>query len=145
MTKDIPTVKAIAKGVRQSPRKVAVVAALVRGRTVADALTILDHAPRRSAGAVYKVIASARANAEHNHNFKPDTLVITEITVTAGPRIKRYRPAAHGRALPFQRKSSHIRVTVTGEQRQNKKAVAATTSATDTVAKKTATNKKESK
>lgn len=115
-------VKAVAKGVRISPRKVAVVASLVRGRSVADALTILDHTPRRSATAVAKVIASARANAEHNHNYKPATLQITEISVTPGPRIKRYRPAARGRALPFQRKSSHIRVIVEGEQREAKKA-----------------------
>lgn len=115
-------VKAIAKGVRQSPRKVSVVASLVRGRSVADALTILSHAPRRAAMPVQKVIASAAANAEHNHNLKPDTLRIIEINVTAGPRIKRYRPAAHGRALPFQRKSSHIRVVVTGEMRQKKTA-----------------------
>lgn len=115
-------VKAISKGVAQSPRKVSVVAGLVRGRTVSDALTILDHTPRRSAEPVYKTIASAKANAEHNHNLKPDTLRIVEITVTAGPRIKRYRPAAHGRALPFQRKTSHIRVVVTGEERQKKTA-----------------------
>ncbi|HMT18736.1 MAG TPA: 50S ribosomal protein L22 [Candidatus Saccharibacteria bacterium] len=115
-------VKAIAKGVRQSPRKVSVVASLVRGRSVSDALTILSHAPRRAATPVSKVIASAAANAEHNHNMKPDTLRIVEINVTAGPRIKRYRPAAHGRALPFQRKSSHIRVVVTGEMRQKKTA-----------------------
>lgn len=115
-------VKAVAKGVSQSPRKVGVVAGLVRGRTVADALVILSHTPRRSAEPVSKVIASAKANAEHNHNLKPDTLKIVEITVTAGPRIKRFRPAAHGRALPFQRKTSHIRVVVTGEERQKKQA-----------------------
>lgn len=114
-------VKAIAKGVRMSPRKVGVVAALVRGRTVEDALTILDHTPRRSALAVRKVIASAKANADHNHNYKPATLHITEITVTPGPRLKRYRPAAHGRALPFQRRTSHIRVVVDGEQREARK------------------------
>jgi large subunit ribosomal protein L22 len=114
-------VQAIAKGVRMSPRKCAEVAALVRGRTVEDALVILSHTPRRSALAVSKVVASARANADHNHNYKPDTLRITEITVTAGPRLKRYRPAAHGRALPFQRKSAHIRVVVDGEQRVTKK------------------------
>lgn len=114
-------VKAIAKGVRISPRKVSVVAALVRGRTVEDALTILEHTPRRSAKAVSKVIASARANADHNHSYKPNTLQITEITVTAGPRMKRYRPAAHGRALPYQKKTSHIRVVVDGEQRAPKK------------------------
>src|ERR1700733_2651672 len=116
-------VKAIAKGVRMSPRKVGEVVALVRGRSVEDALTILQHTPRRSASAVTKVIASAKANADHNHNLKPATLQITEISVTPGPRLKRYRPAAHGRALPFQRRTSHIRVVVDGETRETKKPV----------------------
>ena len=94
-------VKAIAKGVRISPRKVGVVAALVRGRSVEDALTILDHTPRRSALAVSKVIKSAKANADHNHNYKPATLAdYRDFSVTPGPRLKRYRPAARGRALP---------------------------------------------
>lgn len=115
-------VKAIANGVRISPRKVAVVAALVRGRTVEDAVTILEHTPRRAALAVKKVIQSAAANADHNHNLKPGTLSIVEITVNAGPRLKRYRPAAHGRALPFQRRTSHIRVVVDGEERAKKPA-----------------------
>lgn len=114
------SVQATAKGVRMSPRKVAVVAALVRGRTVEDALTILEHTPRRSALAVSKVIASAKANADHNHGLKPGTLTITEITVNHGPRLKRFRPAAHGRALPFMRRTSHIKVTVDGEARQLK-------------------------
>jgi large subunit ribosomal protein L22 len=114
-------VKAVAKGVRMSPRKVGVVAQLVRGRSVADALTILEHTPRRSALPVKKVIESAKANADHNHNYKPDSLQIVSISVTPGPRFKRYRPAAHGRALPFQRKTSHIHVVVEGEQRVAKK------------------------
>jgi large subunit ribosomal protein L22 len=117
-------VQAIAKGVRMSPRKVGVVAALVRGRTVEDALTILDHTPRRSALAVRKVIASARANADHNHGYKPATLQITEISVTAGPRVKRFRPIARGMAHPFERKTSHIRVVVDGEKREIKKTTA---------------------
>lgn len=119
------SVQAIAKGVRISPRKVSVVAALVRGRSVEDAITILNHTPRRSAQAVRKTIESARANADHNHNLKPDTLMITEIRVNGGPSIKRYRPASHGRALPFQRRSSHIYVTVDGEVRAPKKTAAA--------------------
>ena len=123
-------VQAIAKGVRMSPRKVAVVAALVRNRSVEDALTILEHTPRRSALAVRKVIESARANADHNHNYKPDSLRITAIRVSSGPSIKRYRPASHGRALPYLRRSSHIYVEVDGEIR---------------VAKKPATAKKEVK
>ena len=115
------SVKAIARGVRISPRKIQVVASLVRGRTVADALTILEHTPRRSAEPVRKVIESARANAEHNHNLKPDTLQITTIHVTPGPSLKRFRPAAHGRALPFERRSAHITVIVDGETRVVKK------------------------
>lgn len=114
-------VKAIAKGVRMSPRKVGVVASLVRGRTVADALVILDHVPRRSATPVKKTIESARANADNNHNVRPDSLKIVEISVTPGPRLKRYRPAAHGRALPFMRRTSHIRVVVEGDVRAPKK------------------------
>src|SRR6476659_10815341 len=102
------SVKAIARGVRMSPRKVGVVASLVRGRTVADALVILSHTPRRAALPVIKAIESAKANADHNHQLKPDTLNIVAITVTPGPRLKRFRPAAHGRALPFQRRTSHI-------------------------------------
>ncbi len=118
------SVKASAKGVRMSPRKVGVVASLVRGRSVADAIVILENTPRRPALAVKKVIESARANADNNHNYKPDSLVIDSIIVTPGPRLKRYRPAAHGRALPFQRKTSHIFVQVSGEIRAPKKPVA---------------------
>lgn len=124
------SVKAAAKGVRISPRKVSVVASLVRGRTVADALTILEHTPRRSAKAVSKTIASAKANAEHNHNYKPDTLLITEITVTPGPRSKRFRPVSRGMAHPYQKRTSHITVLVDGEKRQPKKP--ATKATTDT-------------
>jgi len=115
------SVRAVAKGVQMSPRKVGVVAALVRGRTVSDALTILSHVPRRAALPVTKVIESARANADYNHNYKPDSLKITEISVSPGLRMKRFRPAAHGRALPYQRRTSHIRVIVDGDQRAAKK------------------------
>ena len=104
-----------------SPRKVSVVAALVRGRSVADALTILEHTPRRPADALRKAVLSAKANAEHNHSHKPDSLYISEIAVTAGPRFRRYRAAARGRALRYARKTSHIKVTVDGEKREIKK------------------------
>jgi large subunit ribosomal protein L22 len=115
------SVVSINKGVKISPRKVQVVAALVRGRTVTDAITILEHTPRRSALAVKKTIRSAQANAEHNHNYKPNTLTISEISVTPGPRFKRFRAAARGRALKYQHKTSHIRVVVDGEIRVAKK------------------------
>src|SRR3989344_1621343 len=117
------SVRAIGKGVRISPRKMAVVASLVRGRGVSDALVILEHPPRRAAKVISKVVAAARANASHNHNFKPDSLQIVEISVTPGMRLKRFRPAAHGRALPYQHKPSHIRVVVDGDKRESKRPV----------------------
>jgi large subunit ribosomal protein L22 len=113
---------AVQKGVRISPRKVAVVAALVRGRSVEDALTILDFTPRRGALPVKEAVKSAAANAEHNHSYKPGSLQIIEISVMPGPRLKRWIPAARGRARRFQRKTSHIRVVVDGEKRVIKKA-----------------------
>lgn len=116
-------VTSIAKGVRLAPRKVGVVAALVRGRTVADALVILDHTPRRAAVSVRKAIASAQANAEYNHNYKPQTLKIVEISVSPGARTTRYRAGARGMAKPFQKRTSHIRVVVDGEIRAPKKEV----------------------
>lgn len=115
------SVQAIAKNVRISPRKVSIVAALVRGQSVDNAVTILEHTPRRAALSVLKVVKSARANAEFNHNYKPESLRIIEINVTPGMRLKRYRPAAHGRTLPYQKKFSHIRVIVDGEKRTPKK------------------------
>lgn len=123
------SVSAISKGVRMSPRKVSVVASLVRGRSVSDALTILEHTPRRAAAPVKKVIKSAQANAEHNHNYKPDTLFINQIAVTAGPRMTRWRK--HGRGYKgvmnrFQRKTSQIKVLVDGEKREVKKPTAKT-------------------
>jgi large subunit ribosomal protein L22 len=116
---------ATSRKVSMSPRKVSVVAALVRGRSVADALVILEHTPRRAALEVRETIKSAKANAEHNHGYKPASLFISSISVTAGPRSKRWRPAARGRALPFERKSSHIFVSVDGEKRTIKKAASA--------------------
>lgn len=135
------SVKASAKGVRIAPRKVGEVVSLVRGRTVEDAITILDHTPRRSATAVKKLIESARANADNNHNYRPETLTIESITVTPGPRLKRYRPASHGRALPFQRKTSHIFVSVNGEIRAPKAPASTVKSSVD----KPKTVKKEAK
>lgn len=116
------TIKASAMGVRMSPRKVGVVAALVRGRTVADAVTILSHTPRRSAQPVRKLIESIRANAENNNNMLPDSLVLSHISVTPGVRIKRFRPVARGSAHAYQLRSSHIFVEVTGEKRAPKPA-----------------------
>lgn len=118
------TVRAHIKGVDQTPRKVGIVASLVRGRSVADALVILDHTPRRSALVVKKAIASAQANATNNHGLDAKSLQITTLSVTAGPRMRRFKPASRGRALPFQKRSSHILVEVSGTEKPKKKPAA---------------------
>ena len=107
-------VRAYAKGVEQAPRKVSIVASLVRGRTVEDALVILSHTPRRSATPLVKVIESARANAINNDGLDIKTLVIKTLSVTTGKGMRRFRPASRGRALPFEKKSSNILVEVEG-------------------------------
>lgn len=119
-------VVAFQRNVMVSPRKAGVVAALVRGRSLDDALIILEHTPRRSAKAVKQAVKSAGANAEHNHNYKPGTLVISEISVTPGVRYKRYRKGRgyRGGMDPFQRKTSNIKVIVDGERRPSKKPAA---------------------
>ena len=120
--KTIEIVRAYAKGIDQAPRKVALVASLVRGRSVADAIVILNHTPKRSALAVRKAIESAQANAVNNHGFDSKTLVIKTLSVTTGTRMKRFKPASRGRALPFQKKTSNILVEVTGELKPKKAA-----------------------
>lgn len=116
------TVRAIARGVRMAPRKVSLIASLVRGRTVADALVILEHTPKRAAQPVVKAIASAQANATNNHSLDGKTLTIASLQVTAGPRLKRYRAGARGQAKPYQKKTSHILVEVTGDVKAKKAA-----------------------
>lgn len=118
------TVRSYAKGVDQTPRKVSLVAALVRNRTVADALVILEHVPKRAALPVQKAIESAKANATNNHGLDGKTLVISTISVTAGTRLKRFKPASRGRALPFQKKTSNILVEVAGTEKPKKKPAA---------------------
>ena len=118
------TVRALAKGVDQTPRKVSLVASLVRNRTVADALVILEHVPKRAALPVKKVIESAKANAVNNHGLDGKSLTISTLTVTTGPRMRRFKPASRGRALPFEKKTSHILVEVSGVEKPKKKPVA---------------------
>lgn len=118
------TVRAYAKGVDQTPRKVGLVAGLVRGRSVADALIILEHTPKRAALVVKKTIASASANAANNHGLDTKSLQITTLSVTAGPRLKRFKPHMRGMSLPFQKRTSHILVEVTGVEKPKKPAKA---------------------
>ena len=115
------TAQAIAKEIRHAPRKVGEIAALVRDRSVDDALVILTHTPRRAAEPVRKVIESAAANATNNHKIKRDGLMIESIEVGVGTSLKRFRPAASGMAKPYKRRNSNIKVVVSGQAKPDKK------------------------
>jgi large subunit ribosomal protein L22 len=118
-------VRANVTGLRLSPRKVGLVAGLIRGRTLADALVILEHTPKRAAKPLAKLLNSAKANAVNNHSLTEASLIISQLQVTAGPRLKRFNPAAMGRALPYQKRSSHVIVELSGEVKAKKPAVKA--------------------
>ena len=146
MAQDKIIVRAYAKNVDQAPRKVAIVADLVRGRSVEDALVILAHVPRRAATPVKKAIESAKANATFNHNLDANGLMLHTVSVTAGKRLKRFIPASRGRALPFQKKACNILIEVTGIEKVKPKAkTEAKTKASTKTAAKPATKKKEEK
>ena len=113
-------VSAKATNIRISPRKMGVVAGLVRGRTVADALIILEHTPRKAAVSLTKVIKSAAANAVTNSKLDRKTLQISTLQIANGTSMKRFRPAARGRALPYKHRSSNILVIVSGESKAPK-------------------------
>lgn len=115
-------VRAIARGVQMTPRKLGLVASLVRGRSVADALIILQHTPKRAAQPVAKVIASAQANATNNHSLDGKTLVIDSLQVSPGPRLKRFRAGARGQAKPYQKRTAHIHVVLAGDVKVKKAA-----------------------
>lgn len=112
------------KGIDSQPRKVNVVASLVRDRYVADAVVILENTPRRAARAVLKAVESANANLLNNSNVSidPKTIRIARIFVTSGTRMRRYKPASRGRALPYEIISSNIFVEVAGEEKVKKTA-----------------------
>jgi ribosomal protein L22, bacterial type len=128
--------RAYIKGVALAPRKVKIVADLVRGRSVTDALVILDHTPRRPALTVKKAIESAKANLVNTSSIDVKTIEISLISVTAGSRMRRYMPASRGRALPFEKKSSNILVEVKGQEKVKKAAAPKAVEAKKPAAKK---------
>ena len=114
------TAHAYINGVDSQPRKVSIVASLVRDRYVSDAVVILENTPRRAAKAVRKAIESATANLLQSGSIDTKTIYINRISVTAGTRMRRYVPASRGRALPFEKISSNIFVEVCGEEKAKK-------------------------
>ncbi|MDP2909466.1 MAG: 50S ribosomal protein L22 [bacterium] len=97
---------------RIAPRKVRLVADMVRGKKVGEAGNILNFAVKRGAGPVLKLLHSAIANAENNLHLNKDNLYISKITVDEGPKFKRVMPRARGSASPIQKKTSHITIVL---------------------------------
>ena len=93
---------------RIAPRKVRLVADLIRGKSVKEAETILNFTPKRAAKPLLKLLQSAKANISHNHQEDPSQYYIAKITVDEGPKLKRFRPRARGQAFEIQKKTSHI-------------------------------------
>jgi ribosomal protein L22 len=108
-------VRAQAKYVRSSPRKARLVVDHIRGKSVDEARAILAHTPRAAAVPVLKVLESAIANAEHNHELLPEELRIHQVMVDEGPTIKRFRPRALGRATKIRKRTSHITINLTNK------------------------------
>lgn len=105
--------KASAKYVRISPRKVRLVVDTVRGKSVSQAMSILTLTRKKAAKPVQKVLRSAVANATENDGISDvDDLLIDQIMVDEGPTLKRFMPRARGRATPIHKRTSHIRVTL---------------------------------
>lgn len=104
--------KAIAKYVKMSPSKVKPITDLVRGKDLSEALTILKFTPGKGAELVEKVIQSAAANAENNHEMDASKLYVAEVYANQGPTMKRWRAGAQGRAGRILKRSSHIGVTL---------------------------------
>ena len=116
MADTITTASATAKFVRVSPMKARRVLALVRGKSVSEALAVLKYAPQGAAKAVAKVVASAAANAENNFGLAPPKLVVSECWANEGPTMRRFQPRAQGRAFQIRKRTSHITVVVESKE-----------------------------
>ena len=110
--------RAVARYVRMSPTKVRRVVELIKDRPVQEALDILRFSPQAAAQPLAKVVASAAANAENNHDMDRDTLVVAVAYADEGPTLKRIRPRAQGRAYRIRKRTSHITVEVESQPKK---------------------------
>lgn len=109
--------KATLKQYRQSPRKVRLVADVIRGKKVERALTELEFLNKRASSVIKKLVDSAVAGAKHDFNTEKSDLFVKEVTVNKGPILHRWIPRARGRATPINKRTSHITV-VLGEDKK---------------------------
>ena len=104
--------KAYLRHVRVAPRKVQIVLDLIRNKPVDVAMAVIKNTPKAACEPLEKLLKSAIANAENNHNMSKDSLYVAECYVTPGPTMKRIRPRAQGRAFSVLKRSSHITLVV---------------------------------
>ena len=109
---DQATARAKVSYVRISPRKVGVVLDLIRKQPVDKALAILQYTPKSASEVLFKLVSSAAANAENNHNMDKNSLYVAECFVTPGPTLKRIQPKDHGKAFRILKRTSHITVVL---------------------------------
>ena len=109
-------VSATAKYLRGSTRKTRLVTQAIKGKKVEDAAAILQFMPQKAAGEVARVLKSATANAENNHNLSAEDLVIVDAVANEGPTIKRFQPRAQGRAFPIHKPMTHITIVVADQE-----------------------------
>ena len=112
-------VRAIAKNISVSPKKLHRIVDTVRGKSVGEALLILQFLPTPAAHEVAKVVKSAAANAENNFQMDPERLRIVGITADEGMKLRRFQPMARGRAGSVHKRHSHITVVVDHEEVKN--------------------------
>jgi len=115
--------RAVEKFIRMSPRKMRYVVALVRNKSVAEAVDILSLTPKKAALIIKKAVQSAAANATENSNMNEDDLYISKIYVNEGPTLKRFRPRARGRATRIRKRTAHVVVYVTDGNKEEVKEV----------------------
>jgi large subunit ribosomal protein L22 len=114
-----PSAMAKARYVRVSPMKARRVVDMIRGLPATEALNVLKFAPQAASEQVYKVVASAMANAEHNQHLRDrERLVVAQAYVDEGPTMKRFRPRAQGRAYRIRKRTSHITVVVESREKE---------------------------
>ena len=108
----IPQAKATLKYARISSRKVKIVADLIKGKDINEALAILKYTPKASSEMLEKLLKSAIANAENNHNMAHEKLYVADIYANQGPTLKRIRPAAKGSAVRIRKGTSHVTIVL---------------------------------
>ena len=109
-------VSATAKYLRGSTRKARLVTEAIKGKPVEEASALLRFMPQAAAKDVARVLKSAAANAENNHNLAADELVVIDAIANEGPTIKRFKPRAQGRAFPIHKPMTHITIVVSDQE-----------------------------